>query len=158
MMLKVMMLSLCSLLVFIFFMSYFTSIKEPFGMFLLLLVSSLGGAVWLSVTFSFWYAALLLLIYVGGLLVLMLYIVMLDSNVQFIMKNRIPLLLFTIFALTTISSFEELNPFSISVFSTNNFGCNSSILLFLATYLLVVLFSLVNIMFWSTSSLKIEVM
>uniref|UniRef100_UPI00315DFF6A NADH dehydrogenase subunit 6 n=1 Tax=Tuerkayana magnum TaxID=3018951 RepID=UPI00315DFF6A len=95
----------------------FTQLNHPLAMGLMLLVQTVLISITVGIsTYSFWFSYILFLVFLGGMLVLFIYVASLASNETFIFKSS--LLLF--FSTMILSSFLCLfiDPFLISYSSS----------------------------------------
>nr|YP_009694111.1 NADH dehydrogenase subunit 6 [Sphaeronemoura grandicauda]QEI04379.1 NADH dehydrogenase subunit 6 [Sphaeronemoura grandicauda] len=146
----------------------FTQMTHPLAMGMMLLVQTVFVSILTGLmTQSFWFSYVLFLVFLGGLLVLFIYVTSLASNEMFSMsmKMLIPLiigsasLLLTLMILdssltaTSISNFESLNIFNISSYQEESMnsltklynGPTSLITLTLVLYLFLALIAVVKI-------------
>nr|ASY98312.1 NADH dehydrogenase subunit 6 [Amorphoscelis chinensis] len=92
----------------------FMFLNHPLSMGLILflqaiLLSLISGMM----SMSFWFSYILLLIYLGGMLVLFLYVTSLASNEMFLYSNMFLLMIFMIPIISTVIYFSYFQPHSI---------------------------------------------
>nr|YP_054528.1 NADH dehydrogenase subunit 6 [Triops longicaudatus]AAT69277.1 NADH dehydrogenase subunit 6 [Triops longicaudatus]AJD07297.1 NADH dehydrogenase subunit 6 [Triops longicaudatus]AJD07310.1 NADH dehydrogenase subunit 6 [Triops newberryi] len=156
-------LLICNSILFMF-------MKHPLSMGLSLMIQSLlicllSGAFF----FNYWFSYTLFLIFLGGLLVLFIYISSLASNEMFQFSTKLisflGLMFFLIFIISNLlneESWNSLNSFSwtsnsyyknflINIYSNINF----QLMLFMVIYLLVCLLVVVNITKFDKSPLRL---
>lgn len=143
--------------------SIFISLSHPLSLGLMLVIQTILIAIFSGLLInSFWFSYLLILIFLGGLLILFIYVSTLASNEQiatFIPKSPVILLF-----LFTVISFIALNPSKIFLFNDNTsriiniawiysrpFIIISS---FLIIYLFIVLIAIVKITKYWAGSLR----
>nr|YP_010874757.1 NADH dehydrogenase subunit 6 [Facelina bostoniensis]WGV42879.1 NADH dehydrogenase subunit 6 [Facelina bostoniensis] len=124
---------------------------SPVSLIGILMLISLGFVVALSLFGSFWYSYILCLIYVGGLLVLFIYICLVSSNFPISMQMEVVLLVSAISVLCLSFNQGFLQPLKVLGFSTSECGSslvegsNVSIFMFLVVLLLAMLLVVVRV-------------
>nr|YP_009122501.1 NADH dehydrogenase subunit 6 [Radix auricularia]AJJ48416.1 NADH dehydrogenase subunit 6 [Radix auricularia] len=138
------------------FISLFPMLISPVSLAGLLIFISISFVVLISLMSSAWYGYLLFLIYIGGLLVLFIYMCMISSNTMF--KLEMPQVLLLFFALLFYFSFmfSDLNYMFLGA-STFDSGIQMKMSIFvsLVVILLVMFLAIVQIIKLK-SSLQIE--
>nr|AYG93192.1 NADH dehydrogenase subunit 6 [Triops sp. EPP1] len=156
-------LLICNSLLFMF-------LKHPLSMGLNLMTQStliclLSGSFFIN----YWFSYTLFLVFLGGLLVLFIYISSLASNEMFQLNSKLTLLMTlvfsSIFILTTFLNKEPWNYLMLSKWNTlltyqsiltNIFNnMNSQLMLFMVMYLLLCLLAVVNITKFDKSPLRL---
>nr|YP_009642129.1 NADH dehydrogenase subunit 6 [Austruca lactea]QBZ78062.1 NADH dehydrogenase subunit 6 [Austruca lactea]QFG40126.1 NADH dehydrogenase subunit 6 [Austruca lactea] len=91
-------MSLFTLPLLLSFSALFTQLSHPLAMGLVLLIQTLLIALTLGISsFSFWFSYILFLIFLGGMLVLFIYVASIASNEAFIPYSSYFMLLFVLF-------------------------------------------------------------
>nr|YP_010636269.1 NADH dehydrogenase subunit 6 [Xeruca formosensis]WBQ48738.1 NADH dehydrogenase subunit 6 [Xeruca formosensis] len=107
----------------------FTQLSHPLAMGLILLIQTLLISVTLGLSsFSFWFSYILFLIFLGGMLVLFIYVASIASNEAFI-PSTFYLILFLLSSLLSLS-FLFLDPFMTSSSSSlppSSFSLSTSV-------------------------------
>nr|YP_010043016.1 NADH dehydrogenase subunit 6 [Ampullaceana lagotis]QPC56785.1 NADH dehydrogenase subunit 6 [Ampullaceana lagotis] len=138
------------------FISLFPMLISPVSLGGLLIFISISFVILISLMSSAWYGYLLFLIYIGGLLVLFIYMCMISSNTMF--KLEVPQVLLLLFTLLFYFSFlfSDLNYMFLGA-STYDSGTSvkMSVFLSLVIILLVMFLAIVQIIKLK-SSLQIE--
>nr|AXA45359.1 NADH dehydrogenase subunit 6 [Toxicochlespira sp. MNHN IM 2013-9841] len=142
--------------------------SQPLSLGLVIMISTLFMCITSSMFLSQWYAFILFLIYVGGLLVMFAYVAALSPNVLFSRGTPIMFMLlisfvlmffFNFYLFTDMSSLENFNMYT-SMKSMKTYGIEMvspqmiSILIGLAIILLVNLVVVVKICFYQQASLR----
>nr|YP_010735483.1 NADH dehydrogenase subunit 6 [Ambigolimax valentianus]WEI33074.1 NADH dehydrogenase subunit 6 [Ambigolimax valentianus] len=137
--------------------SMFVLVSSPMGVGVLLFMLSLLMAVKMGMMISSWYAYMLFLVYVGGLLVMFIYICMISSNYQLgvsKMKLLLPLTLMNLAILSQYTINQKLVTFS--GLSINGMNLPLFLLLMLGVYLLICFIVVINIIFMGGSNIELE--
>nr|YP_009184205.1 NADH dehydrogenase subunit 6 [Naesiotus nux]ALO20557.1 NADH dehydrogenase subunit 6 [Naesiotus nux] len=144
---------MCSLLM--------SSVVNPLSMGLLMLLSATFSVFYISCSLYSWYAYILFLVFIGGLMVLLIYMCMLSSNliVKISLRN---LVLSSSFSISLVIIFNEL----IGVMELKNFlwsssmisglSVTSNLILLMGLILYFMFLGMVHIAFSSKSSVKIH--
>nr|YP_009024184.1 NADH dehydrogenase subunit 6 [Nipponnemertes punctatula]AGL46762.1 NADH dehydrogenase subunit 6 [Nipponnemertes punctatula] len=138
---------------FFFILCFVMMVQQPLGMGGFLLLVAFLVSVYISTFFSSWFSMSLFLIYIGGMLVLFGYVVVLIPNFVFSAKGYF-LSFFSLFFFFFFSDFGEVSlfvlDFSFSFFSFLNFY----VYLGLGLVLFVGLVSVSKICFFQMGSLR----
>nr|QGP73083.1 NADH dehydrogenase subunit 6 [Turricula nelliae spuria] len=142
--------------------------SQPLSLGLVIMLSTFWMCVASAVTLSSWYAYILFLIYVGGLLVMFAYVAALSPNVLF--KTSIPIMFSTtttilfiltmyFYPMTDLPSISNFNTFLMSKFLkiyATEMVCPEMISIFigLAIILLINLIVVVKICYYQRASLR----
>nr|YP_010273939.1 NADH dehydrogenase subunit 6 [Bulinus truncatus]QYJ56642.1 NADH dehydrogenase subunit 6 [Bulinus truncatus] len=131
-----------SLLMFLFSMFYFT----PISLGIILFLTSVFMVFLMSITLSSWYSYILFLVYVGGLLVLFMYMCIMGSNVKFYSKSSIFLIIYLIMYML-MDKFWSENTFTFLGFSSyeSSFLLSMSMFLSLTIILLFTFLAIIRI-------------
>nr|YP_009535664.1 NADH dehydrogenase subunit 6 [Gecarcoidea natalis]YP_010164079.1 NADH dehydrogenase subunit 6 [Gecarcoidea lalandii]AYJ22392.1 NADH dehydrogenase subunit 6 [Gecarcoidea natalis]QRK27381.1 NADH dehydrogenase subunit 6 [Gecarcoidea lalandii] len=90
----------------------FTQLYHPLAMGLMLLIQTILISITVGIsTYSFWFSYILFLVFLGGMLVLFIYVASLASNEPFIFKSY--LLFISFFSISISFMFLLLDPFLI---------------------------------------------
>nr|ADB93490.1 NADH dehydrogenase subunit 6 [Potamopyrgus antipodarum]ADB93594.1 NADH dehydrogenase subunit 6 [Potamopyrgus antipodarum]ADB93607.1 NADH dehydrogenase subunit 6 [Potamopyrgus antipodarum]AVY52135.1 NADH dehydrogenase subunit 6 [Potamopyrgus antipodarum] len=146
----------------------FPLMTQPLSLGLSIMISTLFMCMLCAMLISSWYAYILFLIYVGGLLVMFAYVAALSPNVLFSSMNAI--IFFLLVFIPTTLIFFNYHFVDVSLLETFNFWAESkklksygielvspyyiSILVALGTILLLNLIVVVKICFYQRSSLR----
>nr|NP_007341.1 NADH dehydrogenase subunit 6 [Albinaria caerulea]P48922.1 RecName: Full=NADH-ubiquinone oxidoreductase chain 6; AltName: Full=NADH dehydrogenase subunit 6 [Albinaria caerulea]CAA58308.1 ND6 [Albinaria caerulea] len=130
---------------------------NPMSLLLALLTLSLCAVLWLGSFMSSWYAYILFIVYIGGILVLFIYVCMISSN-YIASQHMYKSLLYAWGAVMLMSLTMETDTFIIlgSNMMYTSVNIPMTILIFLSIYLLIVFFAVVNLMVNMTSILMVE--
>nr|YP_514783.1 NADH dehydrogenase subunit 6 [Sepioteuthis lessoniana]BAE80049.1 NADH dehydrogenase subunit 6 [Sepioteuthis lessoniana] len=138
------------------------------GFMLMLMVVCVGGMVSM-VVFS-WYGYLLFLVYVGGMLVMFMYVISLIPNLIFLSNKVFMYFFFILFGFMMMNYFvmkemvsEEVKNMSLLDFVSNSMGGSGTIMMYdnfmcyvlLAVILLFVLISVVKICYYCEGPLRV---
>nr|UXC95399.1 NADH dehydrogenase subunit 6 [Megaustenia imperator imperator] len=152
-------LILSVIMMMLVFTSMFLFIKNPMSIGFVLFFMSLMVVISMSFYTSTWYGYMLFLVYIGGLLVMFIYICMISSNFRlgegYINLWEVMFLLTLMFMVLSSYSFNQ----KLMLFSS--LGINGVTLPFflflsLGVYLLICFLIIINIIFSGGVSLKIE--
>nr|YP_010946957.1 NADH dehydrogenase subunit 6 [Sigmella ectobioides]WGO57714.1 NADH dehydrogenase subunit 6 [Sigmella ectobioides] len=135
-----------------------TQIKHPLSMGLILLIQTIMISLMSGmITYSFWFSYILLIVFLGGMLILFIYVTSLASNEMFYMSTKIMLTMTAMIILFKIM-LNNTEPFmqnteSMTFISTNNTEMLSKlynqptkiITVILASYLFLTLITVVKI-------------
>nr|YP_009668617.1 NADH dehydrogenase subunit 6 [Oreohelix idahoensis]QCW57646.1 NADH dehydrogenase subunit 6 [Oreohelix idahoensis]UKG20809.1 NADH dehydrogenase subunit 6 [Oreohelix idahoensis] len=133
----------------VFIISLYIISSSPMEYIFLTLALAFGAAIYLTVFFSSWFAMILFLIYVGGMMVLFIYLCMISSN---FISGVSQVLYWKIFMMGALSIFISffLNFNYKGIYNANlllsGAEINLYIILFLVLLLLLVFFGLVNVL------------
>nr|AUJ21243.1 NADH dehydrogenase subunit 6 [Hypselodoris bullocki] len=129
---------------------WFPLFKNPVSMVSMVVTTSVLFVSMISFFFSFWFSYVLFLVYVGGLLVLFIYICLVSSNYPFKFSiNGLMSGLFISFLMSVLNN-NPLNPMFLGQSTWSNGSnlleeSNISVFLFLAILLLMMLLVVVRI-------------
>nr|YP_010827596.1 NADH dehydrogenase subunit 6 [Cheddikulama straminea]WFD61192.1 NADH dehydrogenase subunit 6 [Cheddikulama straminea] len=140
----------------------FLFLNHPLSMGLILFLQAISMALISgSMSLSFWFSYILLLIYLGGMLVLFMYVTSLASNEMFFYSNKIffsfcsfPFIIIMIYFINNkypINFYENMENISIFTFISNNFLLKmynqpmNMITILIASYLFLTLIAVVKI-------------
>nr|YP_009660829.1 NADH dehydrogenase subunit 6 [Pseudosuccinea columella]QCT09593.1 NADH dehydrogenase subunit 6 [Pseudosuccinea columella] len=150
------MIFITMILISCIFMSMFPVLVSPISLGGLLIFISVCFVILISLISSAWYGYLLFLVYIGGLLVLFIYMCMISSNTMF--KIEIPqvILMFLLLNFYFSMNFSETSMYFLgnSTFDSGT-QMNMSVFLSLVIILLVVFLAVVQIVKLK-SSIQIE--
>nr|YP_010946970.1 NADH dehydrogenase subunit 6 [Sigmella normalis]WGO57727.1 NADH dehydrogenase subunit 6 [Sigmella normalis] len=137
----------------------FTQIKHPLSMGLTLLIQTILISLMSGmITQSFWFSYILLIVFLGGMLILFIYVTSLASNEMFFMSTKM-LLTMMITTITLMILLKNIEPFMQNTESMNFFPMNNNnetltklynqptktITVILASYLFLTLITVVKI-------------
>lgn len=129
--------------------------NNPLTMGIVILILCLTVAAILSLILSSWYAILIFLIYIGGILVIFAYFVALRPNQQFLYPIKLLIISTIIFSIFNINN---MTPPTISpIFSQIIYlytGHNTAILIIIALTLLYIIVLVVKITFQNKGPLR----
>nr|YP_009113899.1 NADH dehydrogenase subunit 6 [Pupilla muscorum]AGC52864.1 NADH dehydrogenase subunit 6 [Pupilla muscorum] len=149
-------MSLLFLILLASFIMFFTS-EQPAALGGSLILMSFLSALSFSFMFSSWYGLMLFLIYVGGLLVLFMYVIMLSSN--FILSFSLKTTIKGFFVLMFMWALKNFNLPS-KILAESMSSCSSSLMmglfLSLGVFLLLVFFSIVHMVLFKGVILKLN--
>nr|YP_009113886.1 NADH dehydrogenase subunit 6 [Gastrocopta cristata]AGC52851.1 NADH dehydrogenase subunit 6 [Gastrocopta cristata] len=121
-----------------------------------LIALSTIGALLLSLGCSTWYGYLLFLVYVGGLLVLFLYIIMLSSNFNLQVSFKLMGLIFLAFLVSKLYNFSyPKNSLGVSLSECSE-DFSLGLFLGLGGLLLLVFFAIVHIVFLKGQPVQVK--
>nr|UKZ48254.1 NADH dehydrogenase subunit 6 [Punctum randolphii] len=147
------------ILVFMSFISFmFTMVGSPMGLVGLLILMSFFMVSLMSVLVSSWYAYMLFLVYVGGLLVMFIYICMISSN--YTMELSMNIFYLTVVVLLLSGNYMLINTSKVMLGGYSNLAAYDfplELLISLAVLLLATFLAMVQTIFCGGTSLKIEV-
>nr|UKT66237.1 NADH dehydrogenase subunit 6 [Haplotrema minimum] len=134
--------------------------SSPMMLSLIMLMNSVLIAFLMSITYSVWFSYVFFLVYVGGLLVLLIYIVMISSNVKLMFGfkgfywwvSMVFILLMMVFSVVV-----ELKVSSFNSVSESLINFPPIMLMYLGVLLLIMFLGISNIVFIGGGSLKIGV-
>nr|YP_010946944.1 NADH dehydrogenase subunit 6 [Sigmella digitalis]WGO57701.1 NADH dehydrogenase subunit 6 [Sigmella digitalis] len=136
----------------------FTQIKHPLSMGLILLIQTILISLMSGmITQSFWFSYILLIVFLGGMLILFIYVTSLASNEMFFMSTKM-LIMMIIMTSMMILLLKNIKPFMQNTESMNFFPMNNAemlmklynqptktITVILASYLFLTLITVVKI-------------
>nr|UAM92199.1 NADH dehydrogenase subunit 6 [Geosesarma penangense] len=140
----------------------FTQLSHPLAMGLTLLIQTILISITVGIsTYSFWFSYILFLVFLGGMLILFIYVASLASNEPFFFSNLLLFMLFITFTFTFLFMFMDpflmLNPSSLQTSSIKMLMSTSYIInwiynvpsmiftIFIICYLLLMLIIVVKI-------------
>lgn len=153
---------LISIFIILFFNFLFIIIKHPLSIGAVLLFQTLFIAVFSGLTLpSFWYSYILILIFLGGILILFIYVASMASNEKFTQTFwAIPIIFILSIALSWISVKETkwtLKSLSMQRIPSYSWIYSTPIVMvssFLIIYLFIVLVAIVKITKWWGGSIR----
>jgi len=119
--------------------------NNPINLRLVIVVISIILTVMIRINISSWYAIILFLIYVGGIIVIFSYFVRLTSNDSIILKRNIHFILIPLICIKINSPQEPVTVFTISQISTIYLPKNIIILLLITLILLIIIVIVIKI-------------
>nr|YP_003289021.1 NADH dehydrogenase subunit 6 [Xenograpsus testudinatus]ACF08707.1 NADH dehydrogenase subunit 6 [Xenograpsus testudinatus] len=151
----------------------FSQLQHPLAMGLLLLVQTLLISVTAGLSmYSFWVSYILFLIFLGGMLILFMYVASLASNEMFYFKFYLSIFFSIMFLFSILMIFlDPMISFSPNAFSNSNFNFsmttpmtinwiyNSTSMMFtifIVSYLFLMLFVIMKIMNLSKGPLRLN--
>lgn len=135
----------------------FVLVRRPMGVGVLLFILRLLIAVKIGLIIRSWYAYMLFLVYVGGLLVMFIYICIIRRNYQLgvrKIKLLLPLILINLAILSQYTINQKLVTFS--GLRINGMNLPLFLLLILGVYLLICFIVVINIIFIGGSTIELE--
>nr|QXU57718.1 NADH dehydrogenase subunit 6 [Omalonyx unguis] len=143
----IMLLSLVMIMFIIFF--------NPLIMGCCLFLLSLMLIKSVSMMSSVWFGYLMFMVYVGGMLVLFIYICMVTSNYKFSLKFSFFGIIIEILFMGVIFTYNFIPPMKFLMCSSNTMGNFPMFLMYiLIFFLLLIFFSIVHIIFKKNISMK----
>ncbi|YP_850995.1 NADH dehydrogenase subunit 6 (mitochondrion) [Priapulus caudatus] len=145
------------LILMFLFIFYFSFCTHPLLMVLIIMINTCLSCILLgTLQFSFWFSYVLFLVFLGGLLILFLYISSLASNETFNLKFLLTPFLSSLLIMILVSMNNEMSmdsvnsefkcQFNSNLISTLTYSLNSVIFVILImTYLLITLMAVVKI-------------
>nr|YP_010735470.1 NADH dehydrogenase subunit 6 [Deroceras laeve]WEI33061.1 NADH dehydrogenase subunit 6 [Deroceras laeve] len=134
----------------------FMLVGNPMMIGILLLALSFLMVVQIGFLISSWYAYILFLVYVGGLLVMFIYICMISSNLQLGGFFSLSGLGLTIMILTLAGQFINNQKMLTHLDMLNGMNFPLSLLLMLGVYLLMCFLSVISIILSGGTTMNIE--